>query len=155
MAKFKIRSSLVSVLRAKNVIRKETGTMLVRIPYKEKRITGERRFELEIGPDDVVETDNEFSIKVLANIFAPRIRQGIGWFISDPTVSWLEQVDKASVTTIVLTDTDEVLTSRNMALVERYAHELGIVLPRPMLKIETDTLVLAAKAHFAQQGQKL
>jgi hypothetical protein len=131
MAKFKLKEALIPKLAARNVISPVTGKITLRLPCKTKRITGERCFELSFSPYAVIETNNEFTALVLAGKTSPKIWFGSDWFIADPSIPWFDRVpDEVPASIGVEQNGIEVLTSKQRKLINEYASEKGIELPK-------------------------
>jgi len=148
MAKFKLRADLVPKLVERKVVSPVTGKIKMRIPWKEYRITGEKCYEFEFLPTDVIETSNEFTIKILTVKASPRIKTNGQWWISDPSIPWFEQVDEATVATVTVENSTEVLRKQERKLVHRYAKDLHLSVP-PTLEnsVSNRALYQAAAQH--------
>jgi hypothetical protein len=153
MAKFRLKASLIPKLTERNVISPTTGKIKMRIPWKEFRITGEKCYEIEFLPTDVIETDNAHAADQLAGKRSPKIKTNDAWFISDPTIPWFDQVDDSTPTDVVLsTDGLELLPKRLRGLVHRYTMDNGLTAPSPLENIPSNqTLVQAARLHLVNR----
>lgn len=156
MAKFILRSELITPLTNRKIIDSVSGLMKMRIPHRLNRLTGEKFFEVEFDPSThALQTSNEFTISVLQKRCSPRIWVDGDWFIDNPSTPWFNQVDDSDPMPGVVIDTGgtETLSRKKRNYIGRYSRETGTPGPSDNAKTTLDPYLTAADNYFKTKDE--
>lgn len=149
MAKFKLRSELIPILKDKGIVQPD-DTMTLKIPYKDNAISGEHCWELTFNVTEVLEVTNRVAIMAIEQHRSPAIKLGGSWMIDDPANAWFESVPEEDVTTTHVPHTQgtEVLLRKERHLLKKYKKETGADVPDSIVRTEVATYLSNAKDYY-------
>lgn len=149
MAKFKLRTELIPILKNKGIVQPD-DTMTLRIPYKDNPISGERCYELTFNVTEAVETTNRVAMMAIEGKRSPAIRVGAGWLIDDPANPWFTKLAEGDATTSKIPDTHgtEVLTKWERKLLKQYRKDSGADIPQTLVKADVSAHLSNAKTYY-------